>query len=228
MTRPIRFGDETPFLQPGHNVGSPSVAHIQNLIAIIDNYESGDIAEYYGHTAKYDLKTTTVFEGDAALYGQDSSSNNASITSTQAGLENYPAKGDTFRIRIFLTNSTYATGVFFAVQDDSWSNRPTGYLAELNHNASKLQIVQTASNTFSTLTSAAQDWSPYLGSEWLDVEIQWALDDTLTVTVFDESGAEIQSTSVVDNTHSDNVGIGNWIRDDGTGHDGYFDNFRVI
>lgn len=161
---------------------------------LIDNFEDGDIAEYTGAKSPFSVQSNTVFDGNNALKGV-ATTKTSSIIST-AGLDNYPAQGDTFEVYQRDGRKIGLGGALFGVQDIN-----NFYLVQFNSNAQDLRFFVKDGGSFTRLASQSTTIS---ADVWYRLEIDWG--STITVSQFDGGTLEA-SVSVTDSTYTSG-GIG--------------------
>lgn len=179
---------------------------------IIDDFEDGDIAEYTGDTGQFTVQGTTVFEGANALEGTSDGARHRIIST--AGLNAYPAQGDTFQCRIRDDTGSLTAGIAWGVQDGN-----NLYRAMVSSQGDNLQLWLKENGGYNRLVETAvtvpQD-------EWLRLEIDWAGDGTMTVTLFDSADTQLAQISATDTTFTSG-GIGWIINTGGSGQAAQYD-----
>lgn len=169
-------------------------------------YEEGDdISTFYdGDFGEFNRQTTTVLEGQKSVEVSRTSSGRSTISSID-GLNTYPSHGDTFRILIhtdFLGSAGNAsTGIFFYFGVQSESTNPDGYRTKAAADG-EIQIDKVVSGESERLTTNSYSPNDNMIYEY---EVSW--NDTISFTLYDESGTKLTSTSVSDTTFSSG-GIG--------------------
>jgi len=104
---------------------------IHSPIPRIDSFEDGDIAEYSGATGAYQVEdwsgsSPAPIDGDMVLSrGSDGGMDNIYSTS---GLDNYPSRGDSFRVWYYVADAAYDEYyVTFVTQNQVSASVPDGY-----------------------------------------------------------------------------------------------------
>jgi serine protease len=167
--------------------------------AMIENFEDGDLSEYsVDRGSGHSLVSTPAYDAHALEMTGDTTE----IISTN-GLNKYPVAGDTFTVR-FRTNGIQGgeqANFTWGVQDHE--NR---YFVLLHPSEQRIWLFKCEdgnSETFSTKSEAT-----FEPDTWYLMEVEWALDGTQTVTLYEEDGTtEIASVSGTDTTWTDG-GIG--------------------
>lgn len=211
---PIRKGDGVSLAPKGFQEvrkGDGTVIYSAGGVTVIDDFEDGDIAEYSGDTADFNVQTTTIKKGAYAL---ESSGLDSSIYST-AGLGAYPSQGDTFRCYIYPNQAGAGVGeIWFATTDSN-----NTYFAAMNNGTSNFQIGKRDAGSKTNFASQSYNWN----SEWYEFEIEWLSDGTINATAYDSAGTQVASLSATDATFTGG-GIG--FLDFSAAY--YWDHYRVI
>lgn len=186
-------------------------------IAIVDDLEDNDIAEYKYNTGNFTTQSTTVKEGSYAL--EYTATSNSHMTS-YSGLNYYPQQGDTIKWNGYLNGSNYIL-LYFACQSGTGdsSTRPDGYASFLDLSNSEFKLRKRDAGTNSTLASSSFTFST---GEWYEVKLDWASDGTMTHTLYDSTGSTVASHSATDTTFTSG-GI-TWQANDSA----YMDYARVV
>lgn len=188
---------------------------------IVDDFEDGDISEYRVNTGSFSTQTTEVTNGSVALQGTPSSG--SVYIRSESGLDTYPAQGDTFRVNVYLPESDTLGALMFGTQSGA-SNNDEAYRAEVNNTGSKIAIVLQDGSTTTVLSSQSVNVP---GGEWLELEVAWATDGTITITLFDSAGSQLAQTSATDTTYaSGGIGFRAYDGNDQTAI--YFDHVRIL
>jgi hypothetical protein len=163
---------------------------------VIDDFEDGDISEYFGSTGDWSVQTGTVYEGTYAL--ESSVANVTGITS-QSGLPRYPQAGDTFRARIRFENDTSVNreaGFAFFMNDDG-TNNARRYRVEVRADNPDMRIT-IRGNDVTNSTLASTSIPQPNADEWYEFRIDTGEGGKITFELYDESGAFVDSVDTID------------------------------
>lgn len=188
---------------------------------VIDRFNDQDLSEYSGDTGEFSFTTTDseVYEGTAALVATGSTGHE--ITSS-SGLDNYPSRGDTFRIRVWGVNGPERP-IFRFFRTDS--NNLYYILVDISGNDIILRKITTGTNTkLAEDTSVAYTHSGY---QEIEVDTSDTANNTISVTVWDDSGTQIGSASTTDSDH-DSGGIAILENASSTPAENRYDDFRIV
>jgi len=192
--------------------------------AVVDGFESGDLAAYSGDTTAFAVTTDQVAAGTYALgsTGSGGDTDWKDIRST-AGLDTYVPHGSTVRVKVFLTGTGDSAIVRFGVGgSDNWIG--AGY----NANEGGIQLSEAVAGSWSQIGTGSL--SPAAG-EWMEWEISWGVDadDAVSITCYDASGAEIGSGSATASDHRSDDGVGfEYTFQYGGSGPVYFDDLRLV
>lgn len=151
-------------------------------IKFIDGFEDNDINEYTGDKTTFST-TTTSYDGSYGLRA-------ASSTGKIIAVDDTVTPGSVMHVRQYL-NAGAVAGTLFAVGDAN-----NYYSAIVDSSADEVRLEKTDGGSTSTVGSAAAVTVP-TGS-WIDFEIQWGADDTVTLVLRNSSGSELVSHTVED------------------------------
>lgn len=205
-------------------IGAARAGLLGALVAIIDNFEDGDLSEY---TLNQDTNTngtittvtSPVYQGQRALQivndndGDVSADRNQSAVST-SGLDYYPQQDDTWTVRIRGNDWTNVNADHqWAVQDTApvlANYIPPCYRLAILGQPDTFRIQRIDSD--GTVTTLAEDtsvtWSNY-NDDYLECTTTWLADGTIDVEIRDSSGTAITSGSATDTTYtSGGIGFG--------------------
>lgn len=189
---------------PGGTQTSGSV----DRTGVIDDFEDGDVAEYDGDTTYLSAQTTTVQEGTYAGEIADNTTTNSTVVSSTSGLPRYPKQGDKFEVWVRTEPPQGITlyGMRWAVQQDG-----TGYAFRLRSWEDRFQLVELGSGQLAEVSVSLTD------GEWYRVEVEWALNGEIFVTLYDTGDNELATLTAFDSTYTDGgIGFRNYTSDGGT------------
>jgi len=187
----------------------------------VDDFEDGDVAEYSGDTGSFDVTSNRVQNGSLSL--ETTTAGNISMTST-SGLDRYPEAGDTFRVWWQPEEGDTSTDdrLFFASQSTSVDNN---YRVHLYPQQNEFAFAKFEGGSQTRLAVSNQS---YTDNTWYEVEVEWGANGSFTVTLFDDTGSQLNQLTPTDTTFSSG-GVGFQHRDaDGNGITSWFDYFRII
>lgn len=167
-----------------------------DTVALIDNFEDGDIAEYGGDTTVATVQQSVVNNGSYAL--EITASANAGISST-TGLDNYPVQDQPFKCDFRIGADGNGYRILFATQSET--SLPDSYQVRFNADLDELNLRLRSGGAGTTLATTAVNWANYLDN-WLTAEVDWKSDGTISVTILDSTGSSIASVSATDTTFS--------------------------
>jgi len=194
--------------------------------SVIDNFEEtiyGDqnktLSDIYGGDIEsYSRQPTVVADGNQALEGTSSG-----IISSTSGLNRYPDRGTKFAYNVRATSDRFSASLIFGTQNETAT--PAGYSVEINWGNSAVRIgVLDGSGNINIISTGSND---YVTDEWYRVEIDWATDGTITVTVFNSTDTQVDSASATDTSYIGG-GIGWRQFADASGGPFYLDNARLL
>lgn len=182
---------------------------------VVDDFEDGDLSEYSfenGNDGLAAVVSSPTYNGGYAL---DLTGAHYHLNST-SGLQNYPRAGDT--ISGWIRGSADITGslvLLYGVQD--FENR---YYAYVDIDSGTIRIRKKVSGSITTL--AEQTGVNLSTGTWYEVEIDWEVGGTHTLTVYDTSGGQLGQVSISNETRWTSGGIG-YNAHTSNGASGYFD-----
>jgi hypothetical protein len=194
---------------------------------IIDDFEDADLAEYVGDVGAFSIVGTGTANGAQAVTGSYDGTAAVAIGSL-SGLSNYPTPGTTTRVAV-RTDSATAQGPRVAIACQSIGPSSNRYQAFLNVQSDSLIFSKwTGGATGSFTTLASTTVSGLSVDTFYDLEIQWANNGTLTLSVYEYGGASslAETSSVIDTTYSDG-GVQMTTNGGGTAVDMTFDHWRI-
>lgn len=165
---------------------------------IVDNFEDNDLDEYRFDrgSSGASVVTSPTKTGSHAL---EIAGTSTEMIST-SWLPHYPSVGSTFSYWVRGTGGADDLNLSYGVQDHT--NR---YFVRVDIANNDLFLFRYEDGTAYQL---AEDAAVSLSQDaWYEVEVEWARDGTHTVTLFDNSGAQLSQISATDSTWSSG-GIG--------------------
>ena len=169
---------------------------------VIDDFEDGELSEYSFDrgSSGASVVSGTAYKGSQSLA---ISGTNTELIST-AGLDYYPAAGDTFQYWVRATNGAKRFNVTYGVQDHD--NR---YYVQLDTVEDYVRLWRYES---ASATLLAKDGTASINENtWYRVEVEWTTGGQHTITITDESGTQLTQISATDST---------WVKG-GIGYDAY-------
>lgn len=199
---------------------------------VIDDFESGDLADYTADDdTQWTIVDTTVHGGTWALR-VDAGNGGTDHLHSNTGLNYYPSRGDTFRIWIWKDYS--GTGTIsrfqFAEQatEGNWSLWGDGYMVEWSSNAEVIMQKNTGGNFGTISDSTAQEVHPDSATEgWWYTDVLFDPDNNgdITAEAYTSDGT-LQGSATINDTDFDGGGI-LWVAPSGTEADVFFDDLVV-
>jgi hypothetical protein len=156
---------------------------------VIEDFEDGDVEEYVGGTDPATVQSNVVAEGNNAL----SIPTDEEIVSTE-GLETYPEQGDIFEARHRLEDADSAR-FGWGVQD-----RENLYYLAIDAANGSLNVHKRDGDSDSVLTSSE---ATVPTDTWLRSEVAWYPGGSMTVSLYDDAGAQLGRVDVSDDTWTD-------------------------
>jgi hypothetical protein len=187
----------------------------------IDDFEDGTLNEYSVYReGPATLVSSPTYSGSQALAIDQTATDVVSM----AGLPYYPQAGDTFSTRVRWTPD--ANGVIFAygVQTYVEYSDFEYYYILIKPDADQIALKKWDNDTKSKLD---KNLSVGMSADtWYELEVDWQTDGTHTVTLYDDSGAQVSQLSAVDTAYSSG-GLGFFGRELNSGATVYFDDAKV-
>jgi hypothetical protein len=205
------------------NAIAVSVSSSTATFAAIDDFEDNDLTEYSGDTSIMQTSTNFAYGGS---YGLDLGTNQGTrLTNGIARFDQTATSGQTIRYR---QNVDTASGgsdescTLFGVQSPVTDHYNYGVCLEL-FGTERISIARDVENTdsFGSVVQLASSTLTFVDG-WYEVEIDWQLDNTIEVYLYDPSGTLVTTTSVTDTTYSGGgYGFTSW------GQNGGWDSFTA-
>jgi len=151
------------------------------ILSLVDDFESGDLAEYGGDTGSFAVQTGTVYDG---TYSLESTATGSIIDTDERDNE-----GSKPHARLLLTSGS-GGGVIFGAQDIE-----NYYGVQVDDNAGEVAIITRDANVVSTLASTSLAVPT---NEWLEVVIDWQRDSEFRVELYNAAGNEIATLTTTD------------------------------
>lgn len=174
------------------------------MAVIIDSFEDTDFSEYSNDTDNYSRDGTRSQDGSYSAYtetGVNSVIANSIISTS--GLSNYPSQGDVFHCWLYYDDSNGIPGVLFGVQDID-----NLYFVRQSDNGGFSIFKRDAGSN----TELAQEGAANENGQWLEFEVDWQSDGTISFDVKDTNGNSVDAglpVTATDTTYtSGGIGLG--------------------
>ena len=224
-------GDSTLVYEAGTGLGA--------VLAVIDDFEDGDISEYLGRTDAFEAiqsSSPAPISGSYLLKGTSKNSANQNIFTDGATLNPRTARGDTIRCNVRWKPDNERIGVLYGAQGQNRKDNAYGVSIRPEDNEIWLAYGGNHNLRGTVIDEDLNfDLSPYV-DQWMLVEVDWASDYTHTMRLYESDssgqpvGSPVKTLSGTENSHEQG-GIG-FIVDsvgfDGSGITGWFDYYRTI
>ncbi len=184
---------------------NPSATTISSSTAVFiaaDDFETGSLAAYSGQTSLFTVGTTFANDG---VYGLDNSGDESGRANT-GGIYRFDqvvGQGETFRYAQYVdtvAGSGDETCTLFGVQSPGSTNENYAVCIE-QFGTDRLSLVRDAiDNDTSGVVLASTTVSYATG--WYTVEVDWGIDDSFLVSLYDASGTLVATTSATDSNYS--------------------------
>lgn len=198
-------------------------SELGGLVAIIDDFEDNDIAEYAGDTGQFSVQTGIVKGGSYAL--QMDTGGVAYHISSTAGLPNYPTQGDTIRVWGRLTGSNDQLAFTFGEQSETGEGTQSGYAVQFDKFDTKVTLRRYDNGSNTTLDALA---NPGLNLDaWYEIKIEWGTDDVIAVTILDDTNTSIGSLTATDANYTSG-GVGWRVNASSATSTMYADDARIV
>lgn len=184
---------------------------------VIDNFDDGDMSEYSVYREGPAVITSSpTYSGAGALKIDGTSTDCVSMS----GLNSYPSAGDTFSVQARWSTNANAAILAYGVQTYVEYSDQEYYYVVIDPDNDDLALKKVDTNG---VTGLEKNYSVGLTADtWHKLEVEWATDGTHTVTLYDDTGAQVTQLSASDSTWTDG-GIGFFGREINSGGTVYFD-----
>lgn len=163
---------------------------------LVDDFEDQDISEYNGDTHGFSI-TSNSKEGGYAL--EQVESDDAEYIYSHSGLDNYPSRGDVFRIWIYVVNRAIFGWAQSGTGNNPGNNRDYGF--GLDTSLGRITLRKDGNNFMN------DKYISLPSDSWYEVEVDFS--NTITAELFNESGSSITTISATDSDY-DSGGINIW------------------
>lgn len=181
--------------------GESASIGLSNATGTIESVEDGDLKEYGGDTGAFTTTTSVAADGSTAIESSGKIGNYLIASTT--GLSTYPERGDNISARLRAGQQAGTMSFGFGMQDTKGWDAASGYLVLLNPTGSA-DLYRLDSGSLTQLASIG-DFS-FDTFEWYRVDVAWRSGGAIAVSVYNETGAEVASNEVTDETY-DSGGI---------------------
>lgn len=184
--------------------------------------QEDDLDHFEGDTDQAEIQSGVTFEQDLAL-GLDGSDNGAYRIWSNSGLNNYPERGDTFRVWVRTNdNSSQRHRIVFGSQSGGWRSNG-GYALELNTAGGYISVIYFDSN--GDYNDDSRSDFNFDNNTWYESELIWG-DTDITHRLLDQEGNELETVTLSDTTwNTGGVGLGNATSGTETT---YIENYRMF
>jgi len=179
----------------------------------IESFESGGLSAYGGGKTNPNVQTGTVYNGTYALEITTSNFGGDIISDTGRTLQ----QGDRFSARVYVASGGGAGSVLFGTDAES---SPNGYGIQLS-DSGYIRVHTVDNGAFGSILAGKSTNVPT--GEWVRVVVNWKTDGTITATLYDSAGTEVESLTTSDSTYTQG-GIGWW----GQGGSTYYDELATL
>ena len=174
------------------------------MATIVEDFESGNL-DAYGGTDNARLQQDIVFAGTWALTN-DALDNPSNTITSVAGLNAYPAAGDTFEFRFRHEADMTAPNFHFGCQKELNQNaREDLYDIGIGGSISGIELRVYIGTERTTLIPSES--LPWVAEVWYRIQVDWGTNGDIALLVDDESGTEVWSGATNDTTYTSG-GIG--------------------
>lgn len=186
---------------------------------VIEDFEDGDISEYVGDTTEPTVNQTRPFHRDFALEWVSAGQNDGTIDTQEKTIDR-PAK---WRWNLYKEGPKDGAMVFAVQSSPSGYKAGNKYVVDNRSKTNNAVRIRKILNGNKITVASTDDIPP--NQEWLDNEVHWEADGTITFSIFDRHGNHFVTISGVD-TQFSSGGIG-WRSDDPQSK-GYYDYARHV
>lgn len=194
------------------NTTATTTSDANAVFVAVDTFDDNNISEYSGNVSQFGTGGTFAYGGG---FGLDASPNpNARSIGGIRRTDLTVAQGNIIRYMQYVDVVAGAGDevcTMFGVQTTANQN----YAACLSPLRDRVSIVRNVVDTDSSGTRLASS-SVALATGWYEVEIDWQTNNEIDVTVFDDGGAVVATTSATDSTYtSGGIGFTFWFQHGG-------------
>ncbi len=170
------------------------------LFGVVEDFESGSLANFSGEVSEFDTSTSLAFGGDRGLVAVDTEGR-----TSDGGMyrtDQTVAQGEIIRYKQYVDTADGADDIactLFGVQaPGSNSNNYGVCINQFNDTIALERDVVFGGSSDVVLASSTVSYE----TGWYEVEIDWQSDDTIAVTLYDPSGDAVATPTATDNTYS--------------------------
>ncbi len=186
---------------------------------VAEDFSHADVPGTYSlDTGAFTTTSTRATTGSYSIRADDSTDSNELVLREDM----VTSAGNTYELDLYFPSDT-DVGIMFGVQGATGYSDYTGYSGFFEGDDDEIRIDYLENGSFTNQAATATTWPL---DEWLTVELDYRDSDasTITMTVFDASGAEVASVSLADTTYdSGSIGWYNWYADADWHADSWFD-----
>jgi len=167
----------------------------------VDDFESGSLAPYDGDTGLFNIGSSIVWGGTNSL---DTAGNeSARATDGIFTFNQTVSQGEIIRYRQYVDASgTDESCTLFGVQSPGTTNENYGVCVELQ-GTDRLSLVRDAESTDLVGGVVVLDTTNVsYTTGWYEVTVDWRTSGNIFVSLFDDSGSLVASTTATDNTYT--------------------------
>lgn len=189
------------------NVTATSTSDGGSVFAVIDDFEDNDISEYSGDTSLFNTGSTFAYGGG---FGLDAAGNESARATDGIARDDITVQqGQNIRFMQYV-DTTAGSGdevcTLFGVQAPVTTNQNYAICFD-QFGTDRISIVKDVENTEFTGTILASSTATFT-TGWYEVLIDWQTNDTIGVTVFEESSGSVVATSSATDASYSSGGIG--------------------
>lgn len=183
------------------NTSATTTSDISSVFNAYDDFEDNNITEYSGDTTNFATAGTFAYGGG---YGLDASPNpNARATDGIGRTDFTISQGEIIRYMQYIDTTAGVTDevcTLFAVQSPVTANQNYGVCLE-QFGTDRVSLVKDVQNTDTSGTLLSSSTISF-SDGWYEVEINWQTNDDIAVSVFDDTGTLVATTSANDSTYT--------------------------
>ncbi len=202
------------------NVSATSTASSSAVFVAVDDFEDGNISEYTGDTSLFTVDGSFAYGG---LNGLDTTGNEGSRTTDGIGrTDQTVSQGQIIRYMQYVDTSAGSSDepcTLFGVQSVTGNTNYGVCLEQFGTDRISLAKNVESTDTYGGVTLLATTTVTYT-TGWYEVEIDWKTDNSINVSLFNNAGSLVATTSATDSTYtSGGYGFTYW------GQNGGWDSF---